>query len=37
MLYGRGGQTFHTNGHIWKKFEAEGCTDWKSKKRSARP
>ena len=33
----RGGPTFHTKGHILKKFESEGRTDWKSKKRSARP
>ena len=28
----RGGQTFHTKSRIRKNFEAEGRTDWKSKK-----
>ena len=36
-LYHWGGLTFHAKGHIWKNFEAEGRTDWKSKKRSTRP
>ena len=33
--YGRGGQTFRTEGRIRKKFEAKGRTDWKSKKKSS--
>ena len=32
MLRPRVGNTFHTKNDIWKNFEAEGHTDWKSKK-----